>query len=109
MFSLLHGYQFAGFPQGSILGPLLFLIYTYDLSKNLSSITKHFADDICIFSAVHDFELSARQLSDDLNKISEWAFQCKMAFNPALCKQAHEILFSFKTHKISHRKVNFNN
>ena len=61
------------------------------------------------FSAVHDFELSARQLSDDLNKISEWAFQCKMAFNPALCKQAHEILFSFKTHKISHRKVNFNN
>ena len=64
----------AGVPQGSILGPLFFLIYINDLSKNLSSITKLFADDTSIFSVVHDVDLSAKQLNDDLNKISEWAF-----------------------------------
>ena len=64
----------AGVPQGSILGPLFFLIYINDLSKNLSSIMKLFADDTSIFSVVHDVDLSAKQLNDDLNKISEWAF-----------------------------------
>ena len=99
----------AGVPQGSILGPLFILIYINDLSKNLSSIAKLFADDISIFSVVHDVDLSTKQLNDNLNKISEWAFQCKMAFNPDLSKQAQEIVFSRKTHKISHLKLNFNN
>ena len=86
-----------------------FLIYINDLSKNLPSITKLFADDTSIFSVVHDVDLSAKQLNDDLNKISEWAFQWKMAFHPDLSKQAQEIIFSRKIHKISHPKVNFNN
>ena len=76
----------AGVPQGSILGPLFFLIYINDLSKNLSSITKLFADDTFIFSVVHDVDLSAKQLND-LNKISEWAFQWEIDFNPDLSKQ----------------------
>ena len=96
-------------PQGSILEPLFFLIYINDLSKNLSSITKHFADDTSIFSVVHDVDLSAKQLKDDLNKVFEWAFQWKMAFNPDLSKQAQEIAFSRKTHKLSHLKLYFNN
>ena len=91
------------------LGPLFFLIYINDLSKNLSSITKLFFDDTSIFSVVHDVDLSAKQLNDDLNKISEWVFQWKMAFNPDLSKQVQEIVFSRKTHKISHPKLNFNN
>ena len=100
----------AGVPQGSILGPLFFLIYISDLSsKNLSSITKLFTDDTSIFSVVHDVDLSAKQLNDNSNKISEWAFQLKMAFNPDLSKQEQEIVFSHKTHKISHPKLNFNN
>ena len=61
----------AGVPQGSILGPLFFLIYINDLSKNFSSITKLFADDTSIFSVVYDVDLSAKQLNDYLNKISE--------------------------------------
>ena len=50
---------------------------------------------------VHDVELSVKQLNNDLNKISESVFQTKMALNPDLFKQAQEIVFSHKTHKMS--------
>ena len=66
-----------GVPQGSILGPLLFLIYINDLADNLSSNVKLFADDTPLFSLVHDVNASARELNDDLKKIKKWAFQWK--------------------------------
>ena len=64
--------------QGSILGPLLFLIYINDLSDNLTSNAKLFADDTSIFSVVHDVNTSAKELNDDLKKVNDWAFQWKM-------------------------------
>ena len=63
----------AGVPQGSILGPLFFLIYINDLSENLKSTVKIFADDTSIFHIVKDTNTSAEILNHHLTRISEWA------------------------------------
>ena len=72
----------AGVPQGSILGPLLFLIYINDLSEGLSANGKLFADDTSSFSVIHDSNTSALELNSNLAKINTWGFQWKMSFNP---------------------------
>ena len=58
----------AGAPQGSILGPLLFLIYINDLADGLSSNAKLFADDTSLFSVVHNANTTAKKLNNDLVK-----------------------------------------
>ena len=55
-------------PQLPILEPLLFLIYINDLSDNLSSNAKLFADDTSLFLVVHDMNQSEINLNDDLGK-----------------------------------------
>ena len=58
----------AGVPQGSILGPLFFLIYINDLSDDLVSTVKLFADDTSLFSAARDSNISAYELNNDMQK-----------------------------------------
>ena len=82
--------------EGSILGPLLSRLYINNLSDNLSSNVKLFADDTSLFSITNDLNISTRELNDDLRKISNWAFQWKMSFNPGVNKQAQEVIFSRK-------------
>ena len=75
----------AGVPQGSILGPLLFLIYINDVSDNLSSNVKLFADNTSLFSVPHDVNVSAWELNDDLSKINNWAFIHRLFSTVILC------------------------
>ena len=98
----------SGVPQGSVLGPLLFLIYINDLEKNIISNVKFFADDTMIFSIVHDPIISATNLNHDLNLVNKWAYQWKMSFNPDPTKQAVEVLFSHKIKEVYHPPLYFN-
>ena len=77
-----------GVPQGSILGPLLFLIFNNYLPNGLNSNVKVFADDTSLFSVAHNINDSANLLNSDLFKIDEWALQWKMSFNLDPTKQA---------------------
>ena len=62
----------SGVPQGSVLGPLLFLIYINDLERDVKSNIKFFADDTMLFSTVKDPAISANDLNHDLNTIHQW-------------------------------------
>ena len=58
---------------------------------------------------VHDVTQSTNELNDDLEKISNWAYQWKMSFNPDKSKQAQEVIFSRKTQRVIHPPAIFNN
>ena len=98
----------AGVPQGSILGPLFFLIYINDLSDGLTSNPKLFADVTSLFSVVQNINSTANDLNSDLIKISDWEMRWKMRFNPDPKKQAQEGIFSRKINKIDHSPLYFN-
>ena len=89
----------AGVPQGSVLGPLFFLIYIDDLTENVAAGVKLFADDTSLFSVVENENETALKLNSDLEKLRTWAWQWKMKFN---ADKTEEVLFSCKRNKPAH-------
>ena len=67
-----------------------------------------FAGGTSLFSVVQNINSTANDLNSDLIKISDWAFQWKMRFNPDPKKQAQEVIFSRKINKIDHPPLYFN-
>ena len=98
----------AGVPQGSVLGPLLFLVYINDLTENIKSQMRLFADDSSIFTPVKNVIDTHEQLVKDLETVSTWGHQWKMVFNPDITKQAVEVIFSVKKKKPNHPDLEFN-
>ena len=85
----------AGVSQGSILGPLFFLIYLTHFSENIELTVKLFVE----YSVVHNNNTSAEVLNKDLQRIPEWEHKWKISFNPNIKKQAQEVIFSRKKAK----------
>ena len=78
----------SGVPQGSVLGPLLFLIYINDIDVGLTSRIAKFADDTKLgTNAINPTDIEA--LQKDLNKLGEWSERWQMPFNCGKCKVMH--------------------
>jgi hypothetical protein len=88
----------SGVPQGSILGPILFLLYVNDIPSIVSSTAKMFADDTKLYCPIHDVG-DCRTLQADLNKLTEWSKTWLLKFNETKCvvlriKQSLEYAYS---------------
>ena len=94
-------------PQGSILGPLSFLVYINDLSVGLKCNVKLFADDTSLFTVVEDSNTAANDMNHDLD-FGQWAHAWRMSFNRDPQKQAVELTFSKKKIEIDHPVILFN-
>ena len=78
----------SGVPQGSVLGPILFLIFINDLDYGIKNYILKFADDTKIFGSIlnrSDF----CQLQDDINSLVKWSEDWQMLFNIGKCKVMH--------------------
>ena len=81
----------AGVPQGSRLGPLLFLVFINDIVTDLESTPQIFADDTTLLTAASDTHETTSILNRDLARIAAWAKKFKVTFNSDKTK---EIIFS---------------
>jgi len=77
----------SGVPQGSVLGPLLFLVYI-NIWRNTESTIRLFADDCLIYKNIINNE-DIEKLQKDLDRLGEWVAENAMKINPSKCKVVH--------------------
>ena len=75
----------SGVPQGSVLGPILFLAYINDLPDNITSQVGLFADDTVVYAAISRMDDSLA-LQRDLDTLQTWKNKWDMEFNPSKCQ-----------------------
>jgi len=78
----------SGVPQGSVLGPVLFLIFINEIDLGIVNWILKYADDTKIFSKICN-KTSSNTLQDDLTKLVQWSLDSQMEFNIQKCKVMH--------------------
>ena len=75
----------SGVPQGTVLAPLLFLLYMNDLPDNINSTVRLLADDALLYGVISN-DADGEQIQNDLIRLQQWQTIWQMNFNPAKCK-----------------------
>lgn len=75
----------SGVPQGTVLGPMLFLLYVNDLPSNVTSTVRLFADDCLMYRTIHTIE-DQTALQKDLDSLVQWCEKWGMRFNASKCE-----------------------
>ena len=78
----------SGVTQGSVLGPILFLLYINDLPDSLQFQVRLFADDTAVYLTV-DGQTDSKKLQKDLNVLQDWEKEWDTEFNPSKCQVVH--------------------
>lgn len=78
----------SGVPQGSVLGPILFLIFINDLEWDIRNLVFKFADDTKLLGKVDSSE-DRDLLQNDLDRLMQWSDRWQMPFNTSKCKIMH--------------------
>ena len=94
----------AGVPQGSILGPLLFLIFINDLPQGIESNVDLFADDTSLLDIIDNPTSTSNKMNRDLEAIHDWALRWRVTFNP---DKTVTMVFSTKVNKPIHPSLIF--
>ena len=75
----------SGVPQGSVLGPMLFLAYINDMPECITSQTRLFADDTIVYRHINT-QRDCDKLQEDMHALEEWEEKWGMTFNPSKCE-----------------------
>lgn len=86
----------SGVPQGTVLGPLLFLIFINDIHDNIDSQMRLFADDCLVYRIINSPK-DCLKLQEDLSLLCDWGSEWQMEFNKSKCCVLH---MSRKKHPI---------
>ena len=78
----------SGVPQGSVLGPILFLVYINDLPDEVRSRVRLIADDTALYLTMES-EDDSSALQTDLDILSAWETRWDMELNPSKCQVVH--------------------
>ena len=78
----------SGIPQGSVLGPILFVIFINDMPNTIRSFCQLFADDAKIFRNIKS-PSDSDCLQEDIDKLTEWSIRRQLSFNESKCKSMH--------------------
>ena len=74
----------SGVPQGTVLGPLIFLLFINDIHENLDSTLRLFADDALLYKSINTMNDSVI-LQNDIDKLVSWSTTWQMQFNVTKC------------------------
>ena len=97
----------SGVPQGSVLGPCIFLMYINDMPDSIKSNIRLFADDTIMYLTITNHS-DCQALQSDLTTLESWESEWLMAFNPEKCeviritkKKKKTVLFDYMLHGIT--------